>query len=406
MKQHKRLEEYISRYQEDVKFYQDAFLRERLLGSRELSDEKIYTRMKYLNLCLDGPSYCVVIFAPYLMEKEAREIDHILANMLFDIQIGYQAKNIKCHTVSDGYCNAIAILSFQTKEEYQQIEKTANLMAKKIISNYGIKLYVGIGNVVEKISLICKSRALAAEALGYKYTFSQDNIIYSKDVKQYYNQGVIDLKQHYDWIMGCFYDGNIGKMSERLHNLQEIVSAISPDTLHSMKNIYIELTAMIQRKIYEMGINETLETTYMYTDIISMKTVEQIEGWFIEYCRNTLSKIEDLRENKSRQFIKNAEEYIAHNLGNRDLTIQAISDYVGLSPAYFSNVFFRETGCHVNEYINSARIKYAQMLLLTTNEKIVSVSEKSGFSSASYFNNIFKRYSGMSPKQYRKFVNV
>ena len=343
MKHQKQLKEYLKNYQDDMKLFQDAFLRERLLGSRELSHEKLQLRMSALGIQLHGPLFCVVIFAPYLMEKEADEIDESLVSMLSEIQKGYHNKNIQCHTISDGYCNAIAVLSFQKKEELQIIEKVASELAEKIIVEFDTKLFVGIGKIVRVISDLNKSRLSAAEALGYKYTFSQGCVINAKDVERYYNQGNIDLKQHYDWILGCFYDGNLGRMSERMTNLRIAVATTSKDELHSMKNIFIELTAAIQRRIYEMGIKDVYETSSIYTDIAKMGSVEEIEQWFSEHCFIALQKISDLRADKSRQIIRCAEEYVKQNLSNRNLSIQMISDYVELSPAYFSSIFYQET---------------------------------------------------------------
>ena len=82
MKSKKQLKKYIDNYQDDIKFFQDTFLRERLLGARELSDDKLKERMRYLGLRMDGPLYCVLIFAPYLLEKEANDMDAILADIM------------------------------------------------------------------------------------------------------------------------------------------------------------------------------------------------------------------------------------------------------------------------------------------------------------------------------------
>ena len=54
-----------------------------------------------------------------------------------------------------------------------------------------------------------------------------------------------------------------------------------------------------------------------------------------------------------------------------------------------------------NEYISTIRIEYAKELLLTTNQKVNEIAEECGFSSASYFNVVFRKQVGVSPGAYR-----
>ena len=50
----------------NLRFLQDTFWRERILGARELEEEKIRERMDALKLKAYGPFYCVVIFAHFI----------------------------------------------------------------------------------------------------------------------------------------------------------------------------------------------------------------------------------------------------------------------------------------------------------------------------------------------------
>ena len=79
-----------------------------------------------------------------------------------------------------------------------------------------------------------------------------------------------------------------------------------------------------------------------------------------------------------------------------------IGDYVGLSAAYLGEIFYREKGVRVGEYISRTRIDNAKKLLCSTNKKATQISEMVGFASPTYFNNVFKRYVGVTPKKYRE----
>lgn len=387
---------------DEMRILQDSFWRERVFGFRELSDEKIRKRMECLDLRLEGPLFCVVLFAPYLMEKEADKIDKILIGILNSVREEYRKCGIHCYTISDNYCNIVGILSLNSEEEYRKLNKTTRKMAGDIISRYDVEMFTGIGETVGRISELNKSKDSAAEALAYKFTFSQDHVISAKDVKRYYNQGDVKLKKHIDWVLGCFYDGNLELMEVRLRNLFSAVAEASTNELDSVRNVCIELTATLLRVVREMGVDSSPEMDGIYTYIAQMESVSEIGEWFMSCCVGLLRKVNELRKDKTQQILELADTYIEANLGDPELSLQSISDYVDLSAPYFSTIFYRAKGIHINEYINCCRIQHAQRLLKDTNDKIVNIAKNLGFSSPSYFNNVFKRYTGVSPKRFRE----
>ena len=386
----------------DLRILQDSFLRERIFGFRELADEKIIERMNHLELRMDGPYYCVILFAPYLMKKDAADIDKLLMRLLNYVQDEYTRANITCSTISDNYCNVVAILSLESEESYRRLNKITLRITNEMIRHYDLDMFVGIGEMVDSIAALNRSKDTAAEALAHKFTFSQDHVITAKDVKRYYNQGDGGMQKYYDRILGCFYDGNMDLLEVRLRELLGRVSLVSDNELDSVRNVCIELTATLLRVVREMGVSGTPEINGIYTYIASMESVSAICEWFLHYCAGLMQKVSDLRKDKTQQILEMAENYIQENLGDPELNIQSISDYVDLSAAYFSGIFYRAKGIHINEYINRTRVKHAQKYLQETNEKVAVIAQNLGFSSSSYFNSVFKRYTGTTPKNFRE----
>lgn len=385
-----------------MKILQDSFLRERVFGFRELSEEKTAARMDHLGLKLKGPFYCVVLFAPYLMEKDADEIDLILMRMLSGVQDGYRRAGFQNYAISDTYCNVVGILSVSTEDEYRKLIKQTQRITNEMMKHNDVDMFVGIGEMVEQISCLNRSKDSAAEALAHKFTFSEHNVITARDVRRYYNQSDLDLKMHYDWIMGSFYDGNMELLTSRVQNLLAVVSERSENELDMVRNVTIELTATLLRVVREMGVERSPEMDGIYTFIAQMESVKDIGQWFLAYCSGMMQKVGELRKDKTQQILDLADQYVEENLGDPALTIQSISDYVDLSAPYFSLIFYRARGIHITEYINRARVKRAQKLLRDTNERVALISQRLGFSSPSYFNTVFKRYTGTTPKNYRE----
>ena len=100
-------------------------------------------------------------------------------------------------------------------------------------------------------------------------------------------------------------------------------------------------------------------------------------------------------------FVSRAIAYIGDNIA-WDMTLDDICHNVNVSKFHLCRSFREHTGMTVMEYILSTRIVLAKNELIKTNEPILRISEKCGFSSASYFCRIFRRKEGCTPLQYRK----
>lgn len=95
--------------------------------------------------------------------------------------------------------------------------------------------------------------------------------------------------------------------------------------------------------------------------------------------------------------------YIDENL-HRDITLQNLADLIGLVPTYFSDLFHKTVGVRPMELLNRRRIERAQLLLASTNLPIQEVADQVGVRSPEYFSRLFRRFSGVSPRHYRRLL--
>ena len=80
-------------------------------------------------------------------------------------------------------------------------------------------------------------------------------------------------------------------------------------------------------------------------------------------------------------------------------TILSFFDY---DQSYMCRVFKQYMGVTMTEYLNSLRLQYAYNQLKLTNRTVLSICQETGFSSISYFNKLFKKEFGKTPKSCRK----
>ncbi len=102
--------------------------------------------------------------------------------------------------------------------------------------------------------------------------------------------------------------------------------------------------------------------------------------------------------------LKKTIDYIDSHL-NEELTLEKISSIAELSPNYFSNIFRRQTGVKLWDYISEKRVLLATQLLIEfPNDSIISIALKCGFNNCPNFNRAFKKYTGQTPKKYKTSI--
>ena len=93
-------------------------------------------------------------------------------------------------------------------------------------------------------------------------------------------------------------------------------------------------------------------------------------------------------------------EYIEKNY-QEDINLNKISNYVSLSKNYFCNIFKKETGITIWDYLIRIRMEEAKKMLLETEQKTYEISELVGYDDPSYFGRLFKKYTGFTPIEFR-----
>ncbi|MFP7285616.1 response regulator [Shouchella clausii] len=82
------------------------------------------------------------------------------------------------------------------------------------------------------------------------------------------------------------------------------------------------------------------------------------------------------------------------------VTLKAASNEIGLSTVSLNDKLKEKTGYSFNELVTRYRLTKAISLLQDEKLLIYEVAEKTGFSDYKYFSQVFKKYTGMSPKQF------
>ena len=94
-------------------------------------------------------------------------------------------------------------------------------------------------------------------------------------------------------------------------------------------------------------------------------------------------------------------KHITTNYHN-DISLEEIAKVANLSPTAFCRLFKQRTNRHFVEYLNEVRISNACKFLLETSLNVSEIAFQCGYKTLSNFNKIFKKTTGLAPKEYRQ----
>ncbi|MBQ7775256.1 MAG: helix-turn-helix transcriptional regulator [Lachnospiraceae bacterium] len=84
-------------------------------------------------------------------------------------------------------------------------------------------------------------------------------------------------------------------------------------------------------------------------------------------------------------------------------SVEEVAQHAGFSTGYFSRLFHAQLGMTYSNYLSNIQIRHVQILLSTTNMSIMNIAHETGYCHGEYLSAQFKRKTGMTPSQYRKY---
>ncbi|MED1201736.1 AraC family transcriptional regulator [Heyndrickxia acidicola] len=93
--------------------------------------------------------------------------------------------------------------------------------------------------------------------------------------------------------------------------------------------------------------------------------------------------------------------FIDLNYWNKQLDLQAVSDYVKRNASYISHLFTEKRNTTFRDTLNSVRVEHAKKHLFESDMSIKEIAAITGFQNQQYFSKIFYKWTGQTPTQYR-----
>jgi len=131
--------------------------------------------------------------------------------------------------------------------------------------------------------------------------------------------------------------------------------------------------------------------------------LSQFFAWLFKNKRYHIQQKSDDFNSRRVDMIKSVLEYIENNYCS-NISLSSLAQIAGMNPKYFCRVFRMLTHHSPVDYLNFYRVEQAAHLLESTENSVTSIGAECGFWESSYFTKVFRKYKGLTPKEYRKSV--
>jgi len=187
-----------------------------------------------------------------------------------------------------------------------------------------------------------------------------------------------------------------------------VVSRLTHDPVRSLKDLCIVYDTLLREAAERGGVPpvylHSLSTRYL-SEIESCINIHQLQQVVnkmpLDYC-------DAVRHFAVKGYSPIVRLAINHlRLGFTEaVDLRSLAKKLGVSPYTLSKKFKRETGLGLVEYVHRLRIDESLYLLRNKTLQISDVALMSGFGDVSYFTKVFKKLQGMTPSQYRRYLNI
>lgn len=208
-----------------------------------------------------------------------------------------------------------------------------------------------------------------------------------------------------DAFLDAVTQGNTSKAMGIIAQMSGIrISARTDDELRDRKNLMLALNTLLRRTAYTAGVHP------FYIDAISANytrfietatTFEEMDAvlpYLVRsYCELVEKRSTALYSAPVRQILVTIDASI-----DGDLSLKRFANELFLNTSYLSSLFKKETGMTLTDYVNQHRVNTAKRLLKSTTLSIQAIAAAVGFSDIHYFTRLFRRETGLSPREFRK----
>lgn len=318
------------------------------------------------------------------------------------------SKYVSCHALSldtRHFC-VIFFLKENSAKNYREIITDALKQVSSMLFNYySVTISASIGTPVNHPMQISSSYQDAKQIFGQVSPeiplLFAETISEGQSPKNVFNMALFkeDIRKAYaEFDEKALYD-----IFTSIIELFENQQAYYVQALDAAGNIlYLSLSLLNNG---EQIVSEIFKNhNNGYRSLYELTTVEQILDWLKIFRDGLCEVFSTHNKDYKNHIVINVKKYINEHVEEK-LTLNKVAEVFNISPNYLSVLFSKHNDVGFSDFINQCKIEAAKKMMTDSDYKIYEISDILGFESAFYFSRVFKKVTGLAPRDYIKTIN-
>lgn len=396
--------------QKEIQIQETENLKQMVLSDQDIMMESFFLRLVENRITQDEAVHRLMAYNCEMMLEQC-----ICCNIQINEKNNLDISRDKIEDVlniirKNSYDNSICFVHFMRNiilyfmgENENRVMRICVELQKEIYEENRIENTIGISNLNYGFSGIVKSYEQSLKSLDASILIGKNTVItyekYSEIIDR--ENGKVEI----DWedFLFCIQNSRIERVEAYIEEYVEQIrtgNVLDREYLGLLcMNMITKVGSTLNR--YGKGVEQVLGRETIYDEIRKIKTVDDANRYLNKNLHCLIQYHEKRREKKGNKLIENAIQFIHKNLFQPELSLRIVADNIFINDSYLSRVFKKEMGVSLIEYITKKRIEESILLLNTTDMKVYEIAEKIGFRDPHYFSICFKKYVGITVKQYK-----
>lgn len=353
-------------------------------------------------LCLFTLRHEGIHFQP---EEEAVDLKQINSQVM-DILHGIASRFFGKTCFLNYSFNTMVLIA--SLKEGQDLEATVSSFCSKAMT--ALKTYFeltavfGVSRPAEDVTVLPLALEQALTALEYYYYSSETPIVFYHG-QEYHKSGAQSFNINFlkKDLSTAIQQNDSEKLFHIFGQIIDLFTQYTPGKEHATSaciNIYTYLYSFFENEgnnyqdifPYTINVAEYLNHFTSLADILE---------WLRRFRDKLCKLLNDRKENRSDKLVEQAKKYIGEHYTEK-LTLAEIAEVLNISAGHLSITFKKFTGTTLSDYIANIKIEHAKELIDTHQYLMYEVSDMLGFDNPYYFSKVFKKVTGISPREHEK----
>lgn len=316
--------------------------------------------------------------------------------------------NNKVHVARSFRYNSTSCAMILNLKTYDQqkvplfIDTTLQKLKSEIKESNGYTFTVGVSGVHNELEGIPGCAYEAMEAVKRRIIQGRDSVIFwksSMDKNKRYHYPYHSEKK----IINYLSLGDYEQIKYELKLIREQILEIDNISCDNVVLIYNQLIGATIKYLVEHNINTGKifsNGDNAYSIIATKDTVEEIEAYLVQFYDAIEKALGEPTEEKEELYGTKIIEYLDKHY-KEEINFEDLAKKVEISYSYMRKLVKELTGSSLNDYINKLRIEEAKWLLTQTDQSIVKIASSVGYHNVQSINRFFKKYEGVTPREFR-----